>query len=262
MGRAILIAIAAVLALMVVGVLAAAALVVPVSRETGPASGSSSGLLQAASFRADTPALQAGITVTGEGSVTVKPDVARVTLGVQVSNPSAAAAQDEAAAKMSSVMAELTKSSIAQKDIQTVRFDLSPEYDYSSRTAVLKGYRVTNLVVVTVRDISKVGGLLDAVVASGATSLQGISFSVSDAAAAGSQGREEAMKNARAKADQLARLAGVSLGQPVAIEETVSAPPTPVEIGVRAAPEADQQTPISPGTQEVRTMVRVTYSIK
>lgn len=207
-----------------------------------------------------------GISVTGEGTVTVQPDLAKVTLGVQVTNASAAAAQQDAASKMDSVVASLKQAGISDKDIQTVRFDLSPDYQYdnNTRTQVLKGYRVTNLVVATVRDISKVGQILDSAVTSGATMLQGVSFSVSDPAAAGRQGREQAMKDASAKAQQLASLAGVGLGSPISIEETVSAPPTPAQMQSAAAPMAASaaQTPISPGTQEIRTVVRVVYAIK
>jgi uncharacterized protein YggE len=225
---------------------------------------SSSGQTQAAPIVPDGSGQSSGIVVTGEGSVTVKPDLAKVTLGVEVTNSSANGAQRDAASKMDAVMSQLKSQGIEDKDIQTVRFDLQPNYDYSTQPPVLKGYRATNLVVVTVRDVSKVGGLLDAVVSSGATRLQGISFSVSDPTAAGAQGREEAMKDARAKADQLAQLAGVSVGQPISIEETTSAPPTPVEIRPAAAPSlaAAPQTPISPGTQEIHTTVRVVYSIK
>jgi len=204
-----------------------------------------------------------GITVTGDGIVQVKPDLARVTLGVEVTSASAAGAQQDAASKMDAVMAQLKSQGIQDKDIQTVRFDLQPNYDYSTQPPALRGYRATNLVLVTVREISKVGGLLDAVVASGATRLQGISFSVSDPAAASAQGREEAMKNARAKADQLAQLAGVSLGAPISIEETTSQPPAPVEARAAAPSLAGApQTPISSGTQEIHTTVRVIYSIK
>ncbi len=225
---------------------------------------SPTGLLQAAPIAQGSTGQTAGIVVTGEGIITVKPDLARVTLGVEATSNSANGAQQDAASRMASVMAELKKQGIQEKDIQTVRFDLSPDYDYSNRTPVLKGYRATNLVLVTVRDISKVGGLLDSVVSSGATRLQGISFSVSDPAAAGTQGREEAMKNAKAKAEQLAKVAGVSLGAPIAIEESVSQPPTPVEMAPMAAPSVAQapKTPISPGTQDLRTTVRVSYSIK
>ncbi|MGI5835038.1 MAG: SIMPL domain-containing protein [Chloroflexota bacterium] len=209
-----------------------------------------------------TGASRNGITVMGEGVIAVKPDMARVTLGVEVSNQSASAAQQDAAAKMDSVMAELKNLGIEEKDIQTVRFQLSPEYDHSGNTPVLKGYRVTNLVAVTIRDVTQVGGLLDTVVASGATRLHGINFSVSDPAAAGAQGRQQAMESAKGKAEQLANLAGVTLGPVVAIEESVSAPEAPMEMAVaRDMAMAAPATPISPGMQEVRTIVRVTYSI-
>ena len=208
-------------------------------------------------------AQETGITVSGEGIISVKPDQARVTLGVEISNPSAKQAQQGAAAAMDAVTRDLLGRGIEQKDIQTVRFDLSPEYDYSTRTAVLRGYRVTNMVAVTVRDITKLGDLLDGVVSQGATRIYGIGFSVSDPAAAGEQGREQAMNNARTKAEQLARLAGVTLGRPIRITETVSAPPMPVDLAPRmAAPAAGVATPISPGTQDVTTMVQVTYAIQ
>jgi uncharacterized protein YggE len=204
-----------------------------------------------------------GIFVTGEGAITVKPDLARVTLGVEVTNPSASGAQQDAAARMDSVIAELRNQGIEERDIRTSSFNLSPDYDFSNRTPTLRGYRATNLVLVTVRDITKVGPLLDAVVAQGATRIQGISFGVSDPAAASTQGREEAMNNARAKAEQLARLGGVTLGRPIAIEEISSAPPMPVEMAPQAAPAADAaRTPISPGTQEVRTVIRVVFAIQ
>ncbi len=250
------------LAIVTGGILLLANWMKPISARTLSAS-SPNNLLQAAPTIANS-GTAAGISVTGDGSINVKPDLAKVTLGVEVTNSSASGAQQDAATKMSAVVDTLKKQGIQEKDIQTVRFDLSPDYDYSTHTPVLKGYRVTNLVVVTIRDISKVGSLLDSVTSSGATRLEGISFSVSDPAAAGAQGREEAMKNARAKAEQLAKLAGVGLGDPISIQETVSTPVAPVEMQPRAAAPAvaSVPTPISPGTQEVRTVVQVTYAIR
>lgn len=209
--------------------------------------------------------VQTGISVTGDGRITVQPDLAQITVGVEVSNKSAAAAQQQAATQMDAVVSQLKQQGIAEKDIQTVRYDLSPEYDYSTRTPVLNGYRATNLAMVKVRDISKVGPILDAITASGATRIQGISFSVSDPTAATTAGRDEAMKNAFTKADQLAKAAGVGLGAPVLIEEISSAPPVPIDISARqAAPAAGiaAPTPINPGTQEVAVSVRVIYAIK
>lgn len=165
--------------------------------------------------------LTSGIIVTGEGRVTVQPDIAQITLGVDVTNASASAAQQAAASQMDSVVSKLKQEGIADKDIRTVSYNLTPEYDYSNRsTPTLKDYRATNLVSVTVRDISKVGPVMDAVAGAGATRIQGISFSVSDPTAATTQGRDEAMKNAKAKADQLAKTAGVTVGAPISIEET------------------------------------------
>lgn len=208
--------------------------------------------------------LSSGIVVTGEGRVTVQPDTAQVTLGVEVTNPSASAAQQAAASQMDSVVSKLKQIGIADKDIRTVRYDLVPEYDYSNRSSpTLKDYRVTNLVTVTVHDISKLGPTLDAVSGAGATRIQGISFSVSDPTAATTQGRDEAMKNAKAKADQLAKAAGVSVGAPISIQETGSAAPPPVAMAPSVATAgAPAQTPISPGTQEVQVNVTVVYSIK
>lgn len=220
-------------------------------------------LLQASPYPGAPASAQAGIVVTGEGSISVEPDMAQATLGVEVSAATANDAQQEAARQMDAVISELKKLGIGDKDIRTVQFNISPEYDHSTRSPVLKGYRATNLVQVTLRDISRVGDILDAVTAQGATRIHGIGFSVSNPAAAGQQGREEAMKQAREKAEQLARLGGVALGRPVAIEETLSAPPTSMDArqeAVMAAP--DMRTPISPGTQEIRTAVRVVYSIQ
>jgi uncharacterized protein len=208
---------------------------------------------------------QSGIVVTGQGRVTVKPDIAQVTLGVEVTNVSASAAQQAAASQMDAVVSQLKQQGIEDKDIQTVQYNLTPEYDYSNnRTPTFKDYRVSNLVAVTVRDITKVGAVLDAVSGAGATRIQGISFSVSDPTAATTQGRDEAMKNARAKADQLAKDAGVTLGAPISIQETGGTPPPPVTIMPSAAAPAAApvQTPISPGTQEVQVSVTVVYGIR
>ena len=196
--------------------------------------------------------------------MTVQPDIAQITLGVEVTNASASAAQQDAASQMDAVVSKLKQEGIADKDIRTVSYNLTPEYDYSNRSSpTLKDYRATNLVMVTVRDISKVGPVIDAVAGAGATRIQGISFSVSDPTAATNQGRDAAMNNAKTKAEQLAKDAGVTLGAPISIQETGGTPPAPVPMAPNvAAAGAAVQTPISPGTQEVQVEVTVVYSIK
>jgi uncharacterized protein len=218
-----------------------------------------------------------GIRVTGEGIVRVSPDAARVTLGVEVSAATAGAALQQAADQMTAVVNQLRGLGIEERDIQTSQFDLSPVYDYNRNQVdrpgippspdgapVLVGYRVTNLVTVTLRDITRVGDVLDAVVASGATRVHGIGFTVTDPAAAADQAREQAMNNARNTAQQLANLAGVGLGRAIAIEEISTPSPMPMDMVERVgAPMAQPATtPVAPGTQEVRTIISVTYAIQ
>lgn len=262
MKRSVATMVAAVVAIVVAGTMAAQFAAKP--SDSGAAISPASAQAALAQGIPVTPSTsQSGIVVTGEGRVTVSPDLAQITLGVEVSNQSAVAAQQAAASQMDAVVSQLKAQGIDAKDIQTSRYDLSPEYDYSTKTPVLKGYRTTNLVTVKVRDVAKLGPILDAVGTAGATRIQGISFSVSDPTAATTQGRDEAMKNARAKADQLAKAAGVSVGSPILIQETSSTPPAAVDMTPRAMPAAGvASTPISPGSQEVRVTVQVVYSIK
>lgn len=205
---------------------------------------------------------RSGISVVGEGAVTVTPSTALILFGVNVFDASLAKAQQQAAQQMDAVIARLKASGIAEQDIKTVNYSVNPEYDFrDGGSPTLRGYRVINTVQVKVRRIDTVGQLIDDVVAAGATQVQGISFEAENPEALKSQARELAMANARAKAEQMANLAGVTLGRPILIEEsdTGGVPPRPVPFA-EAAPAA-QRTPIQPGETEVRTTVHVVYSI-
>src|SRR5262245_18125861 len=161
------------------------------------------------------------VSVTGEGTVTAQPDIANLTLGVDVFHPSLRQAEDEAAQRMNAVVDKLSSLGIAKEDIKTVSFSISPEYDYPQQgTPTLRGFRVTNLVSVKIRDVARVGELADAVIGEGATTIQGLSFDLSDPSAARDQARAQAMQDARHKAEQLASAAGVTLGKPISISES------------------------------------------
>jgi uncharacterized protein len=276
--RTVLVIIGAAVAVVALVVVAMAALFLPVQRETSPAA---AGLpvqrAEAAPLAQELVQTRTGIRVTGEGVVRVTPDAARVTLGVEVTAATAGAAIQQAADQMTAVVNQLRGLGIEERDIQTSQFDLSPVYDYNRNQVdrpgipvppdgapVLVGYRVTNMVTVTLRDITRVGDVLDAVVASGATRVHGIGFTVTDPAAAADQARTQAMTNARSTAQQLANLAGVGLGRAIAIEEVSSPSPMPMDMVERvgAPMAAPAQTPVSPGTQEVRTIVAVTFAIQ
>lgn len=211
------------------------------------------------------PQSTTGISVLGEGVVLAQPDVARITIGADVFDPSLANAQAQAAQRMDAVVARLKADGIADADIRTVSFNVTPQYDQrgDQNQRVLRGYQVQNMVEVRSTNVAGLGPLLDDAVSSGATRIFGISFEASDMEGLKNQARDQAMQNASNKAQQLARDAGVSLGRPTAIDESDTGGVTPVR--QLAAPQAAApaaSTPIQPGELRVATTVRVVWSIQ
>lgn len=206
-----------------------------------------------------------GIWVSGLGTVTVTPDVAVLTLGVEVQAATVIGAQEQAAGAMDAVMGELDRLGVAEKDIKTQYYNIYPVRTWDKGKDTLIGYRVTNMVTVKIRDIGDTGVIIDAVVSAGGDYIRinSISFIVDDPSAYYEEAREKAMADAEAKAEQLASLAGVTLGKPTYISEGGGYIPVPYDramsgLEVAIAPE----TPISPGETEIRLTVQVVYGIK
>lgn len=200
-----------------------------------------------------------GISVQGEGSVAVTPDLAEAWLGVSVKGTTLAEAQRDASGRMARVMEKLAALGIPKERVKTVRFTVFPEYD---RDQALTGYRVENIISVRSKATDKVGELLDGVVEAGANRVERISFTVEDPKPPAAKAREGAMADAKARAEQLARLAGVRLGRPTYIAESGGVlPPPPVPFG-RGGEAFAAVTPISPGEMEIRVNFQVTYAIE
>ena len=211
------------------------------------------------------PQAVAGISVLGEGIVLAQPDVARITLGVEVFDQSLSNAQAEAARRMDAVVSMLKADGIPDADIRTVSYNVTPQYEQQPNTnqSTLRGYQVQNLVEVRTKNVPGLGSLLDDAVGSGATRVYGIAFEASDMEGLKNQARDQAMANARAKAEQLARGAGVSLGRPTTVEESDTGGVTPMQAQApRAAAASAPTTPIQPGQLQVSTTVRVVWSIQ
>lgn len=136
------------------------------------------------------------ISVTGTGRIIVSPDIADLRLGVSVTRPTVKAARAEAAQSMTRVLAALRKLGIAERDLQTTLLALQPNYDYSKNENPprLNGYTLSNAVAVTIRDLDRIGDVIDGALAAGATTLDGVSFRTEDPAAAEQQAREQAMR--------------------------------------------------------------------
>ncbi len=205
------------------------------------------------------------ISVTGTGEVRAEPDIATVSTGVEVRAQSVAEARARAADAANAVVAALLAEGVEEGDIRTVDFYIYPEYDYRDETPRVSGYTVSNTVQVTVRDVDRVGELIDAVAAAGgdAVRFNGISFAREDPGALAREARELAIADARAKAEQLAELTGVSLGSVVSVAETSWAAPL-----VGLSPEAEfavqdsAATSIQPGTSAVTVSVQAVWAIE
>ncbi len=210
---------------------------------------------------------QPHISVRGTGNVSAKPDMANLQVGVQIQQTSLDAAQSEAATKSDAITKQLTAAGIADTDISTSQYSVEPVMNYNdnNQPPTVTGFRVTNILNVKIRDISKAGKLIDDLVKSGANTIYGLSFGFSDPSAVMQQAREQAMGDAKTKATQLAGLGGVTLGQPLIIEDSGSnTPPPPVPMSVDQATKsaAAPSTAISPGQQQVTVDVSVVYAIK
>ena len=207
-----------------------------------------------------------GITVTGEGKATGQPDMAVLTLGVSALAPSVADARDQAASAMQKIIDSMKGNGVADRDIQSTQFSIQPEYDYTNGQQKLTGYRVTNIVVAKVRDINSTSKVLDDAVAGGGdlTEVQSIDFTIDKPETLQDQAREQAMNDAKAKAQRLAELAGVNLGAPISIQEGSVTPPSPLKnAALGAMPQADQTaTPIQPGELDVDLTVNIVYAIE
>jgi uncharacterized protein len=220
-------------------------------------------LLAANAARAEpaaSSAPEARVVVTGDGSVSVAPDYAQIRSGVTTRAKTVKEAVDANSKLMAAVTAALRDSGIAEKDIQTSRFTIQPIYDRTDPRAEqrLTGYSVANQVSVIIRQIGKVGDVLDRLVAAGATDVGNIAFLVSDPSKALDQAREAAIADARRKAEVYAKAAGVRLGPVQWITEDTGGAPGPVPM-MRAAAAAP--VPIATGEDTLRARVTVGFDI-
>ncbi len=206
-----------------------------------------------------------GLSVSGEGKVTGSPDVAVVTLGVWHESKTVAEAREAAAGSMTAMIDALKSNGVDEKDIQTTQFYIDPQYDYDDGRQTLRGYRVTNIVAAKIRDIDKTGDVIDAAVAAGGddTQVQSLSFTIDDPSDLQAEARELAMKDAKEKAEALAKAGGISLGKPLSVSESTYGYPPPIPYAAADFAGAEtKETPIQPGQLDVTVQVSVLYEIK
>jgi uncharacterized protein YggE len=201
------------------------------------------------------------VTVSGEGSVTVKPDTASINLGVQATASTATAALDQANTAAAKLIQALKSAAVADDDIVTNGVSVYPMYNGSNRVT---SYQASNTVTVTVRSIDHTGPVIDAAAAAAGDNITigGVSFSVADPEAVIGAARAKAIVNAKTRAGQFAEAAGAKVGEVLQISE-VSVSPVPVYYAGAADTAAGKaaSTPVQTGTQDMSVSVTVVFAL-
>jgi len=200
------------------------------------------------------------ISVTGEATVSVAPDLAQIDGGVTSEAKTAREASDANNVAMGEVLLALKAAGIDEKDVQTSRLSLQPQ-SAQNRPGPLAivGYRASNRVTIRVHDVAKVAGTIDTLVGAGANEIGGINFMVSQASKLLDEAREQAISDARRKAEIYAKAAGVTLGAPLSISEEGA--PGPVFRGKIVGGMA-MAAPVVQGEETLQVTVSVSWAIK
>jgi uncharacterized protein YggE len=203
------------------------------------------------------------ITVTGTGKVSLTPDIAYISIGVHTENASAKDAVSENNSQAQAVVAAIKGFGVAEKDIQTTNFSIYPQQQYDNngkQTGMI--YVVNNTVYVTVRDLGKLGNLLDSTVSSGANNINSIQFDVADKTAALSQARLAAVAEARKQADELTKATNVGVGAVQSISYYDSTAPITIEYAKADMAVGGASVPIQAGSLQISTTVTIVYELK
>lgn len=199
------------------------------------------------------------ITVTGEGVIEAVPDIATLMIGVTTQGETAAEALAANSTALDAVLARLTAAGIEARDMQTSNLSLNPNWTgYDSGTPKIVGFVASNMLTVRVRALDRLGAVLDATVADGANTLNGLTFGLANPDPVLDEARKEAVADARAKAELLADAAGVKLGKVLSISESGGVPqPMPMfRAEASAAP-----TPVQGGELGLTATVTIFYEI-
>jgi uncharacterized protein len=207
------------------------------------------------------------IVVAGEGEAAVAPDMAWLNLSVTREAKTARAALDDANEAIAGVIAALKQAGVEDRDLQTSGLSIQPRYVYpqsndDNREPRIVGYQVTNSLTVRVRDLARLGEVIDRAVTLGVNQGGGITFDNDDPSEAMTEARRRAVADAVAKARTLAEAAQVDLGRVVEISESAPAePPIPMPKMMRMEAAQDAAVPIEAGENTYRVRVRVTFEI-
>lgn len=220
-----------------------------------------SGPLAAQDAAQDAPQPPGRIVVTGQGRAAAAPDTALLRLGAQAEAEEASAALDAASEEARRLIEALRGAGVAESDIQTSELSLFPRYGEAApgEDAAVLGYVAANLVTARVRDLDRLGAVLDAAAEAGVSRIDGLSFDLADRGPLMAQARGRAVSDARAAAETLAEAAGLDLGAVLRIEDAPGASlPFAGDMALRAEAAS---VPVAPGELEATAQVRMVFGI-
>lgn len=200
------------------------------------------------------------VLVSGTGTVDLVPDIARLMVSIQTTASTASQAESENAATTEGVRRRVLATGIAVSDVKTVGVQVWPQYDYRSSPYVLTGFTATQTLQITIHDLRRIGAVIDAAVAGGATSVQGITYDLSNHTAATEQALALAVSDAQGKAKAMASAAGVRLGSVVSMT-AVEPTPYPFPIMRAATSAGGAGTQVSPPDVQLTVSVTIGWSI-
>jgi uncharacterized protein YggE len=202
------------------------------------------------------------ISVSGEATMSAAPDLVQIDAGVASDAKSAKEASDANNAAMGKVLAALKGAGIAEKDYQTSRLSLQPQYGQNKSTGAspVVGFRASNRVTVKIHDVTKVAAIIDTLVGAGANDIGNISFEVTQASKLLDDARVQAVADARRKAEIYAKATGVTLGAPLSVSEA-GAPVPLFKARMATAPMAAPAA-VAPGEETLSVTVNVSWAIK
>lgn len=204
------------------------------------------------------------IRVTGDATVTVKPDQAEISIGVVTQAQTAQTAATQNAQKQDAVISELRKALGPNADVKTISYSVSPNYRYPREGGqpIITGYTASNIVQVKTTNLQQVGKLIDLATESGANNIQALRFTLKDETSAQDQALRDASRKARAKAESIASALGLKIQRILHVEEAGSTIRPIMEMNARfGAMQAQGQTPVESGSIDVRATVTLTVEV-
>ncbi|HTK03663.1 MAG TPA: SIMPL domain-containing protein [Alphaproteobacteria bacterium] len=219
----------------------------------------------AINFNTTMHAVNEPFVVSGEGKVSVTPDIAKITVGIQQSGNSLKLVQNDVNAKSKNLTDAIKKLGIAESDIKTTSYNVYPQYDYTNPNSKITGYQVSTDYEITIKDFDKVNDVIVAATTSGANIVGNVNFEVNDKTHEQKlqEAREIAVKEAKEKAEGLAKSAGITLGKIINISENQNGQIRPVMLDKMSAEGSAPTAPnIQPGTTDINVVVSLSYEVR